>query len=332
MEISKTFAEMFSSETATSVPITHEVMSTFRQGTGIGDKGVALSSQGLKETSLDLTQTLPKDIPTEEQMSTMPFYDLQQLREKHSGNKIAQNYIAPYEHRAMNREIIKEDSALGKLLDMSALSVAMPVYAAGKATGILPSDKDTSSQYGEELKQGFIGIGEGLLSFFTEDKEATPQSKSPEEQKKSELTSTVDNLLNSLINVESEGKHTNEDGSLTTSKKGALGITQIMPATAKNPGYGITPLKNETQEEYIRFGREYLYKMIDVFDNIEQGIAAYNAGPGAVHRAIAKAGRTGRDWKEFIPKETQEYIRKVAVNTESTPHKRAITAVLGVRG
>ena len=121
----------------------------------------------------------------------------------------------------------------------------------------------------------------------------------------------ADKLMNSLILTESNGIHKEVDGTLRVSEKGAQGITQLMPKTGKNPGYGIQPLRDQSPEEYVRFGKDYLSNMIRVFNNTEQGVAAYNAGPGVVHRAISKAERTGRNWKEFLPKETQEYIKKV---------------------
>jgi hypothetical protein len=152
--------------------------------------------------------------------------------------------------------------------------------------------------------KSFIGVG---LQEITRPKkeETTPTLSKPK-------TPDIEGLMERLIHTESRGQHKTKEGTLTASPVGAQGITQVMPKTAKNPGYGIKPVQNDSEEEFIRFGRDYVTKMIDVFGDVEQGVAAYNAGPGKIHNALSKAARTGRDWKEFLPKETQDYIKKVA--------------------
>lgn len=84
-------------------------------------------------------------------------------------------------------------------------------------------------------------------------------------------------LLPFLINQESGGNPN------AVSSKGATGVTQVMPATGANPGYGVAPMKNQSVAEQTRFGKDYLTAMLDKYDgNIEKALAAYNAGPGAV--------------------------------------------------
>lgn len=95
------------------------------------------------------------------------------------------------------------------------------------------------------------------------------------------------------------------------SSKGARGVAQIMPATAANPGFGLEPidLDNSTPEEqaewaerYRRATTDYLSKRLPQ-DPDMLGVAAYNAGPGAVLRA-------GGDISQ-LPQETQDYVPKV---------------------
>lgn len=116
-----------------------------------------------------------------------------------------------------------------------------------------------------------------------------------------------------LIQQESRGKHTDASGKLTTSPVGAQGITQVMPKTAKDPGYGVKPIADNSEGEYLRFGREYLTAMSKEFNgDMRKALAAYNFGPGSVRKAIMKAAKSGADdWLSHTPAETQNYVRKI---------------------
>jgi soluble lytic murein transglycosylase-like protein len=64
------------------------------------------------------------------------------------------------------------------------------------------------------------------------------------------------------------------------SKAGAVGVMQLMPATAAE--LGVDPTHPEGN---IRGGAEYLRRMVTLFgNNLELALAAYNAGPSAVQR------------------------------------------------
>jgi hypothetical protein len=119
--------------------------------------------------------------------------------------------------------------------------------------------------------------------------------------------SQVDDYLPELIRTESGGNHA------AVSRKGARGLTQVLPSSGKLPGYGVQPLRNHTEAEYIRFTRDYLEALSDKYDgNMVLALAAYNAGSATVDRAIKRAGG---DWKlaiTYMPQETREYVRKIA--------------------
>jgi hypothetical protein len=87
------------------------------------------------------------------------------------------------------------------------------------------------------------------------------------------------------------------------SPKGALGIAQIMPATARNPGYGVRPIEDPTDpEEGLRFGAEYMRALLDEFGgDYKLALSAYNAGAGAVKKYGG------------VPpfQETQNYVSKI---------------------
>jgi hypothetical protein len=90
---------------------------------------------------------------------------------------------------------------------------------------------------------------------------------------------------------ESRGQHTDASGRLTTSPAGARGISQVMPGTGVDPGYGVKPLQNNSREEYIRFGKDYRKALLNKYDgNIVLALTAYNWGPGNVDEHIARVG------------------------------------------
>lgn len=81
------------------------------------------------------------------------------------------------------------------------------------------------------------------------------------------------------------------------SPKGAKGLAQLMPNTARALGVAdpFDPVQN------LRGGARFLRQMLDQFGSYELALAAYNAGPGAVRRYNG------------IPPyaETQNYVRKI---------------------
>lgn len=112
-------------------------------------------------------------------------------------------------------------------------------------------------------------------------------------------------IIDALIHQESRGNRN------AVSPKGARGIAQVMPDTARNPGFGIKPLQNDSDEEQRRFANDYMDAMLKRYNgNLNLALAAYNAGPGNV------------DKYGGVPpfKETQNYVKKIvsSLNPMST--------------
>lgn len=91
------------------------------------------------------------------------------------------------------------------------------------------------------------------------------------------------------------------------SPKGARGLMQVMPATARDPGFGIRP-SNGTPADDVRVGREYRAAMQKRYGGDPAKMwAAYNWGPGALDSAIA---RHGENWLQHAPAETRNYVQR----------------------
>jgi soluble lytic murein transglycosylase-like protein len=100
-------------------------------------------------------------------------------------------------------------------------------------------------------------------------------------------------LVRAVIQVESAFDPT------AVSPKGAMGLMQLMPATARE--YGVTDPFHP--EQNIGAGTAYLKRLLDRYDRkIELALAAYNAGPGNVEK-----------YGDVPPfRETQNYVKKIA--------------------
>lgn len=80
------------------------------------------------------------------------------------------------------------------------------------------------------------------------------------------------------------------------SHKGAIGLAQLMPQTAR--GLGVNP---RNPKENLEGGARYLRRQYEEFRSWRLALAAYNAGPGAV-----------RKYNNVPPyKETRNYVRKI---------------------
>jgi membrane-bound lytic murein transglycosylase MltF len=116
---------------------------------------------------------------------------------------------------------------------------------------------------------------------------------------------------------------------LRRSPAGAVGMMQVMPATAKSPRIGID--NPHWLENNVHAGARYLALLRDTYfsdpeisseEQIYFVLAAYNAGPGKIRQARFLAGRMGYDpnrWfhhtelgvMELIGQETVRYVSNV---------------------
>ncbi len=94
-------------------------------------------------------------------------------------------------------------------------------------------------------------------------------------ERQSDLNGLDPELVRAVIRVESGYDP------LALSRKGAMGLMQLMPATARS----LAVRDPYDPAENVRAGAAYLRRMLDVFDGDTQlALAGYNAGPEAVRR------------------------------------------------
>ena len=123
-------------------------------------------------------------------------------------------------------------------------------------------------------------------------------------------TDSYDGEFKKIRDIESGNRDYDKFGRPVVSPKGAKFAAQVMPATNKDPGFGVRPAADDGAEESNRVGQDYFAAMKNKYGNSELAAAAYNAGPGRVDRILQKAKQTGRDWKTMLPRETQKYLDK----------------------
>lgn len=124
-----------------------------------------------------------------------------------------------------------------------------------------------------------------------------------------ETVSAGFDLINQITGQsESGNRDFYSNGQPVVSPVGARYRMQVMPATARDPGFGIAPARDNSPAEFNRVGEEYTRKMAERYGgDLRKMWSAYNAGPGRTDAAIE---RYGADWFSHMPRETQEYVRK----------------------
>jgi len=142
-------------------------------------------------------------------------------------------------------------------------------------------------------------------------------------------TGDAERAFNVMIGTESGGKQFDKSGVPLTSPKGAIGIAQVMPETAKEAAklagmpYDEDRYKNDADYNKA-LGMAYFQKQLqDNGGDLTKAMAAYNAGPGRLQEAIKKAEKNNKlaandpvismkTYMDFLPQETRDYVAKNA--------------------
>ncbi|HHG7032860.1 TPA: transglycosylase SLT domain-containing protein [Klebsiella pneumoniae] len=149
-----------------------------------------------------------------------------------------------------------------------------------------------------------------------------------------------DQLATAAFYQESRLSQFDASGQPLTSKKGAVGIAQVMkdtgPEAARAAGLPWDEERWRNDPAYnLALGKAYLNKQLKAFGgNNVLALAAYNAGPGKVNEWISKYGdpRTGaitnEDFIRSIPfQETQSYVTKIMDSVPSVPKTATMAAI-----
>jgi soluble lytic murein transglycosylase-like protein len=208
------------------------------------------------------------------------------------------------------------------------LGMALSVFGLGAVLNVLPFQRDLGTFSEPFFLEDALNPGQGkgypwLLAkparkdaFLTQLIESAPRARAhfsrPEDVselfqfivEKSREYGVSPLLVVSLIDVESGFRPE------AISKRGAVGLMQLLPATAEevanDAGLIWYPDMLKDPKANIELGLRYMKKLQYQFDSPEQVLTAYNIGPAAL--------RSKLDLGEAMP---QEYVRRVKVAVTS---------------
>tara|TARA_R110002012_G_scaffold315445_1_gene529273 strand:+ start:35 stop:670 length:636 start_codon:yes stop_codon:yes gene_type:complete len=148
-------------------------------------------------------------------------------------------------------------------------------------------------------------------------KEALPQRLFRESNKESwqdnrQIQEIFDDdpIIKRMVEVESSNDPN------ARSRPGAVGLMQVMEATAKDPGFGVTPMNPNDRTDplkNVQFGAEYFNALKNKFNGDDRlALIAYNWGYGNTRKWAAAGADPNK-----LPSETRGYLEKI-LGGEST--------------
>jgi soluble lytic murein transglycosylase-like protein len=103
---------------------------------------------------------------------------------------------------------------------------------------------------------------------------------------------------------------------------GAVGLTQLMPSTARWLVPGTTRRDLEDTETNLRIGFKYLRQLMDNFEGDEMlALTAYNRGPGTVNRLLSRGADPDNGYAEkVLTGSSEKHVR--LMNAKFGPKKK----------
>lgn len=196
---------------------------------------------------------------------------------------------------------MEEDDEFEKALD--AIARQMQEMRAMTSESIEPSQVEKFPRSitfpgftSTEIKKG-VSVKEG----------DQPARTIEERQQRVSKPAGLEELLELVKQKESGDRRFDKSGNVLTSPKGAMGEMQVMPATARDPGFGIRPAREGDLDDLARVGREYFTKMLEKYGDPKLAAIAYNMGPGATDKWLMAGADPAR-----LPDETRKYAQGFA--------------------
>lgn len=193
------------------------------------------------------------------------------------------------------------------LLSCSICALAAPCGAQIYASNPDPQGSVVLSNFSSEATPNLVVGQSDALAAQTGNAEATATSRAPGSLQAARLRAEIDQVIQSVasnVGVPAELLHAviqteSKYEPTAVSPKGAIGLMQVMPATARR--FGVADPHDIRSN--VLAGATYLKWLIAYFDGrLELALAGYNAG----EQAVVRAGRQ-------IPAypETRAYVRRV---------------------
>ena len=212
-------------------------------------------------------------------------------------------------HRQIQQadRLMRADGKTTKEIDIFKQQKRQEIFE-GPTNNRVTAGVGSLNQTARDMFRGPRGIES--LSRFSEGGEATARDKVE-----------IESLRNAVMMTESGGDPN------AVSPDGAIGLMQIMPKTARNPGFGVenafeiadkfgyvyNDMSDATlkrllmvPEINVELGNQYLDAMLNQYTEVDDALRAYNAGKGTVDEFIA----SGRNL-EVLTDEAAQYPIKV---------------------
>ena len=237
-----------------------------------------LKAEGIKDSlnysQLTITTAFPRIDPMMTRLDSLTTFAFSKKNE-YFGN--AATVTTPYNPNYSDEQIKKKLAQIPALFPMS-----------------FNNDVKTYINYFTQVKRGYtsrmLGLGDVYFPMF---EEYIDKMKLPTELK---YLPIIESAFNPVAQ----------------SRVGATGMWQIMYKTGRMLGLDMNSYIDERMDPRLstEAGLAYLQQLYGIYGDWQLALAAYNAGPGNVNKAIANAGGVKNFWaiKPFLPMETQNYV------------------------
>ena len=145
----------------------------------------------------------------------------------------------------------------------------------------------------EQISAGDVDIDATVESLAEEFKVPVPLAADIHE---AAVNASIDpKMAFGLVRAESRFRPT------IVSPVGAIGLTQVMPATARWLVPGTTPSDLRNPDTNLKVGFKYLRSLLDRYDGDKTlALTAYNRGPGTVAKIMKRGGNPDNGYAEMV--------------------------------